>query len=176
MNRNRIFAAMTLALGLLALSARAQTDSDGGNKDKSEAVGRSVGGVPFEDSAHGGDQITAVQVRSGTSVNMIEFVYDQGSSKHGGGGGEFHGESIAENEYIGQVIVTSDNMVDSVTFVIYDRKTQAPKRWTERFGNDSTYKTTITAPEGMEIYGAHGQAGSKIDRLGFLYRPLLPAN
>lgn len=171
MNRNRIFAAMTLALGLLATFARAQTDSDDGNK--SEAVGRSVGGVRFEDSAHVGDRLAAVQVRSGTSVDMIEFVYDQGSSKHGGGGGEFHGESIAENEYIGQVIVTSDNMVDSVTFVIYDRKTQAPKRWTERFGNDSTNKTTITAPEGMEIYGAHGQAGWKIDRLGFLYRPLL---
>src|SRR4051794_19303077 len=108
MNRYRTFAAMTLALGLLATSAQAQ------DPNKGAAVGRSVGGDEFTDESHSGDLLKAVHVRSGTSVDAIRFVYDKGDQTHGGGGGSFHGESIASDEYIGEVTVTYDNMVDSV--------------------------------------------------------------
>jgi hypothetical protein len=168
MNRTQLFAVMALTLGSLTTSAQAQTQSP--------TVGRSVGGDPFSDGSYVQTKLTAVHVRSGTSVHSIRFVYGEDGPAHGGGGGWFHGEALASDEFIGGVTVTYDNMVDSVQFHIFrnvDGGRPIFLRSTERFGNASTYTRKIMAPEGYEIFGSHGQAGSMMDQLGFLFRPVL---
>jgi hypothetical protein len=175
MNRNRIFAATTLALGLFATSAQAQTASP--------SVGRSVNGDSFSDASYVQRQVTAIYVRSGTSVHSIRFMYGEDGPMHGGNGGWLHSEAIASDEFIGGVTLTYDGLVDSVRFHIFRRVEGGDPvlvRSTERFGDDSTYKRTIMAPAGCEIYGSYGQAGfadrGMVDQLGFLFRPLLSAN
>ena len=142
-------------------------------------VGRSVNGDPFSDASYVRRQVTAVCVRSGTSVHSIRFMYGEDGPMHGGNGGWLHSEAIASDEFIGGVTVTYDGLVDSVGFHIFRRVEggdPALVRSTERFGDDSTYKRTIMAPAGCEIYGSYGQAGfadrGMVDQVGFLFRPL----
>jgi hypothetical protein len=148
--------------------------SEGPAEPASGLVIRGNGGQEFDDTkfipAHA--RITAVHVRSGTSLDLIRFITSEGEGpQHGGDGGQFHSIELANDEYISEAQVSYGGMVDSVKFKIR-KKGSNTVRETERFGNESTDTVVITAPEGYEIFGARGRSGIKIDRLDFCFRPL----
>lgn len=114
-----------------------------------------------------GDAVLRVNLRAGQYVDSIGIVYTSGIEvTPGGGGGDPAGLILdAQNaEYIARVDGRAGIYVD------YLRVTTNRGRWVGG-GGDGGGDFSFVAPQGMQIIGFHGAAGSYVDSLGVILAP-----
>ncbi len=130
-------------------------------------------GTPFTDVAAlpAAPRITAVHLRSGSRVDQVGLDVAGGPApRHGGGGGTASSLVLAPGEHVRSVSATTTEVggrtrIGRLTITTSTGRTLAG-------GRASGPVTTWTAPDGWQVAGFHGRAGTEVDKLGVVLTPL----
>ncbi|HEX8124593.1 MAG TPA: jacalin-like lectin [Allosphingosinicella sp.] len=128
------------------------------------------GGNAFSDDLTQSCRVGGVNIRSGTYVDSIEFVYIKpgGSTysggKHGGNGGSGASFKLVDGESIVRVDVRAGTYVDQLKFTTNLGNVYGPYA-----GNGGT-ASAITG----QIGGIFGRSGSLLDNIGFFNAATCP--
>ncbi len=142
------------------------------NRAMSDQFG-GTGGTSFNDAdaLNTSPSLTSVSLRSGSRVDQIAFGYANGTSlSHGGSGGSASSMVLSAGDYLTQATLCS-GVKNSTTRIFYVSLTSAQGN-TLTGGSSTNSCVTYTAPDGWQILGGHGRAGTELDNLGLIYAPV----
>ncbi|MCG8922997.1 jacalin-like lectin [Lentzea sp. CC55] len=115
-----------------------------------------------------GQRVTKVGLRSGSRVDQVGLTFADGTAfSHGGSGGTVQELALAEGEHLKSVTLHSGQR-DGRTRIFRAAFTTSAGR-TLAGGGTTSASTTYTAPDGWQIAGFHGRAGSEVDSLGVVF-------
>ncbi|CAG8583018.1 1795_t:CDS:2 [Paraglomus occultum] len=135
---------------------------------KSGTLGSS-GGSKFEvifpkSNAH----VSKVRINSGIFLDGLKFYWSNKKNVSiGGKGGSASKFELTKREKLVSLMVKAGIYVDGIEF-----KTNLGRTSGWRGGMGGCELTVLSAPEGHEMVGIHGTAGSLIDSIGIIYRPV----
>jgi hypothetical protein len=121
------------------------------------------GGNAFSDDLTQSCRVGAVNIRSGSLVDSIEFIYIKpgggtySGGQHGGSGGTGASFKLANGESIVRVDVRSGSKVDQLKFTTNLGNVYGP------YGGNGGTPSAITG----QIGGIFGRSGSLLDNIGF---------
>lgn len=115
-------------------------------------------------------KVDQVVLRAGSRVDNIGIVLASGIElTHGGDGGNQSSLSLRSGEFLGSLEVCSGKK-DDHTRIFYAKFTTSFGR-TLSGGTATADCTEFSAPQGWQIAGFHGRAGSELDKVGVIYVP-----
>ncbi|SES16317.1 jacalin-like lectin [Lentzea albida] len=113
-------------------------------------------------------RVTKVSLRAGTRVDQVGLAFADGTAvSHGGSGGTAHELVLAPGEHLRSLTLHSGQR-DGHTRIFHASFTTTTGR-TLSGGGTTSSATTFTAPDGWQIAGFHGRAGSEVDSLGVIF-------
>jgi endonuclease/exonuclease/phosphatase family metal-dependent hydrolase len=116
-------------------------------------------------------KVSRIGLRAGRRVDQVNISFSDGTSfHHGGGGGQIQFLDLNENEVIKSVTLCSGKY-KGTTRIFYARFETSYGR-SVAGGRTTSETVTYTAPDGWQIVGFHGRAGSNVDKLGVIYAPI----
>jgi hypothetical protein len=130
------------------------------------------GGNPFNDVATlpANPVVSTVAIRTGSRVDSIGVTLSSGTSfTHGGTGGTLKTLTLASDEYLTSVTLSSGSY-NGGTRIFYVKFTTNKGR-TLAGGATTSTSVTYTAPSGSQIVGFHGRSASAVDKIGVIYAP-----
>lgn len=130
-------------------------------------------GTPFTDVAAlpAAPRVGAVHLRSGSRVDQVGIDLVGGPAlRHGGGGGTASSLVLAPGEHVRSVSATTVQVSGRTRIGGLTITTSTGRTLTG--GRPSGTATTWTAPDGWQVAGFHGRAGSEVDKLGVVFTPL----
>lgn len=111
-----------------------------------------------------------VSLRAGSRVDQVAITLSQGFRfSHGGTGGSEQTLTLNNGEYLTKMDVCAAKK-DGHTRIFYSKFTTSNGR-SIAGGSTTSDCTTFTAPDGWQIVGFHGRAGSELDKIGVIYAP-----
>lgn len=123
------------------------------------------GGNAFQDDLTEVCRLVAINLRSGSRIDMIQAVWERPDGSrfegqaHGGSGGDFHRIDLQPGEKIVRVDLRSGSEVDQLTFYTDKGAKYGP------FGGDGGDPHSLTNLEA--VTGFIGRSGSRLDQIGF---------
>lgn len=130
------------------------------------------GGAGFNDLQAISDSMpTKVRINWEKDIDSIGFTYEDGTILNCGEDGDYdHIMYLPKGEYINQMRLCKGlrNGEDRLFYVEF----KTNKGFTLSGGQQTEDTVTLTAPDGWYIAGIFGRAGSKVEKLGAIYKPL----
>jgi len=115
--------------------------------------------------------VSIVGIRSGSRVDQISFMLNNGNwLAHGGYGGTYKSLTLNQGEYVKSSTFCSGKY-SGKTRIFYTKFTTSTGRILEG-GKTTSSSVTYTAPAGWQIVGFHGRGGTNIDKAGVIYAPV----
>ncbi len=120
------------------------------------------GGSEFADNPPPNARVTAVNIRSGDTVESVQMVLDSGNlPRHGGTGGTPHVFELDEGESITSIEGRYGDVVDSLTIHTSNERTSPRYGGT---GGRVPYAYNPTKKD--RIVGFSGRSGSEVEAIG----------
>jgi endonuclease/exonuclease/phosphatase family metal-dependent hydrolase len=112
--------------------------------------------------------VTQIGIRSEDRVDQVNLSLSDGTTfTHGGTGGTAQSLTMEAGEYISEVTLNSGKEDDHTRIFYISFMTNQGRSLSGGSTTDTTQ--TFTAPEGWQIVGFHGRAGTELDKLGVIY-------
>ena len=147
----------------VAMAEIGSTSLQVGQLSEGPSGGRSGG--DFVDTCTSGEFITEMIMRSGNTVDSLQFATNLGlHAAHGGSGGREARFRIAPGEFLTKVQGRYGNQIDRIEFTT-NRGTSAAFG-----GTGGSRNFSFEAPTGFEICGFIGASGSLVDATGVILR------
>lgn len=129
------------------------------------------GGSGFNDLDQIPDsRMSAVTIDSGSRVDGLSTVYEDGTVLAHGGTATQNTLQLAENEYLTQAVIGQGTYNDGKRIFNVQLTTNLGN--TVSGGQATSEQMVLNAPEGWYIAGFYGRAGDELDQLGVIYKPL----
>lgn len=116
-------------------------------------------------------KVSSIGIRAGNRVDQVNIALTDGTTFiHGGTGGTANTLVLQEDEFINKVTLCSGTKDGTVRIFYIQFTTNLGN--TISGGTQNSATVTYTAPNGFQVAGFHGKAGTELDKLGLIYMPL----